>query len=392
MLTAYINKKNTIAISILVFIFIYISFKNNPIVWMDFCSRVVRRVHSGTLKTVVAKYVFDTANYLDIQKIATKVNAPDAWVSSEIEQNFSHYKLFGTESAIDTYNNSLGNDNFILFIIKDGKVTHKNKKKDINNACKKAINFYTKLLSYLAKHQYINNLVFNLRLSDSTNQDYSKTIIQDLAPIFAVTKDTSKHIDQYAILIPDWMNLESWPLVWSKIKKANDATPWDKKIPTIYWRGGDADVSGYRDKVVKLSKKLNYQKLDAQFTYGSKVTTVFAAPEDHIKYKYQLSIDGHTAAWERPVWQLYSNSILLKQTSKLNQWFYPALVNEKHYIEVGTDPDKLLGVLSKYTDKQLYEIANEGHLFAKNHLMPEDMVAYLILVLQKYEKLQSKGS
>jgi hypothetical protein len=59
---------------------------------------------------------------------------------------------------------------------------------------------------------------------------------------------------------------------------------------------------------------------------------------------------------------------------------------------VGTDPDKLLGVLSKYTDKQLYEIANEGHLFAKNHLMPEDMVAYLILVLQKYEKLQSKGS
>jgi hypothetical protein len=187
--------------------------------------------------------------------------------------------------------------------------------------------------------------------------------IKDFAPILAVAKDTLESIDQDSVLIPDWMNLENWPRLEPRMAHANKNYPWSRKSDTVFWHGGIADVSGYRHKITALSANMHHQGIDAQFTYGGKGTDKFLQPEDHLKYKFQLTIDGHTAAWERPVWQLYSNSVMVKQHSHLNQWYYPALQADKHYIDVGTEPQEVLSILSQYNEEQLKAIAHEGHLF-----------------------------
>lgn len=44
--------------------------------------------------------------------------------------------------------------------------------------------------------------------------------------------------------------------------------------------------------------------------------------EDHLKYKYLLSIDGWSAVWERIAWIMFSNSLLLKHETGKVQWFH----------------------------------------------------------------------
>ncbi len=113
-------------------------------------------------------------------------------------------------------------------------------------------------------------------------------------------------------------------------------------------------------------------------------------PEFQLKSKFLLNIDGHTAAWTRPIWQLQSNSVMLKQNSELTQWYYAALVPNVHFIPVESDPIAIINKIKDYTDEELYKIAKNGSEFAENNLTINDMVAYIALVLQKYERLQSE--
>lgn len=76
--------------------------------------------------------------------------------------------------------------------------------------------------------------------------------------------------------------------------------------------------------------------------------------------------DGYTAAWERPVWQLYSHSVVLKQISTLNQWFYNAIKPNVHYIDIGREPEKLLTIINQYSYLDLKKIAEAGYDFARD--------------------------
>ena len=67
--------------------------------------------------------------------------------------------------------------------------------------------------------------------------------------------------------------------------------------------------------VVAFSEK-NPKLVEAKFAVEQ---DEFLSPEMQVKAKYLLSIDGHTAAWTRPVWQLFSNSVMLKQDSPITQ-------------------------------------------------------------------------
>lgn len=326
---------------------------------------------------------------LSFQKIEEKIKSSSDWVYKTIDNDFANYVKFDEGSAYKTYENSAVDDSFVLFTIKDGQVSYEDKNPDMNAAARFAVEYYRGIFEYLAKRGLIGDLVFNFRFSDNTIKDYSDIMIKDLSPIIAVTKDSTKHIDQYSILIPDWQNLMSWLVNQPLVKNANKESPWETKMPVIFWRGGEADVTGYRHKVVELSASMGHEKLDAQFTYGPNATTGGVKVVDHIKYKYQLTIDGHTAAWERPVWQLYSNSVVLKQESPLVQWYYNAIEAGKHYVNVGNDPEKLISIVESYRDEDLKEIADRSTLFVEENLMPEDMIAYIVIILQKYSALQS---
>ena len=61
-----------------------------------------------------------------------------------------------------------------------------------------------------------------------------------------------------------------------------------------------------------------------------------------MSYKYQLSVDGHTAAWKRPAMIMISNQVLFKTTTKFYQWFYDGLIPFVNYIPVQPNFDDLI--------------------------------------------------
>ena len=328
--------------------------------------------------------------YVDDHKVLDKIKNPPAWAVQQISSDFSPYTKFSVQDMQNTFDTiSDANDaNIIIKIaINDGAVTIT--KKDSVTLCAAAefgLSIYKAIFEYALQKKYVSNVTFLLRFSDLFSKISSSKSIADFAPILAVAKDTSKNIEKNLVLIPDWMNLNSWCKLKPRIKIARSTFSWDKKTPVILWRGGFADVTGYRKKVVEYSKSTNSKVVDAKFAEdGDKY---FMHPEQHLSHKYQLSIDGHTAPWERPIWQLYSNSVMIKHKSSLIQWYYNAIKPDQHYIEVTDNVGDLDIAVSKYTDEQLQRISQNANDFVENNLNTDDMVAYTILVLQKIEKMQ----
>lgn len=386
----------TIVMFVFMLIFLYPTMNHKPFMGVSLYNKLYFKIHrtinkksNNPLAKSIPKPIPIAMRYIDVKKFQAILKQPPSWMNQEIASNFSVYNKFDAYRVLETYEQSLPEDNFVLYTIEGNQVNYFFKNNKINSASRYAISFYQELIQFLVKNEYLGNMSFILRLSDFTAKDYSQIKISDLAPILAVTKDTKKHIDKDSILIPDWMNLETWGRMESKIGKANQSYPWENKKPTVFWRGGPADVTGYRHKAVSYSQRVNTQDMDIKFTYGENKTADYVNPVDHVPYKYQLTIDGHTSAWERPVWQLYSNSVVLKQSSHLNQWYYPALKAGVHFVDVGNEPEELLSIIDQFSDEELKNIAHQGHLFARDNLSIEGMVAYLVLVLQTYQSYQN---
>ncbi len=327
-------------------------------------------------------------SYIDDLKVEEKIKNPPAWVLKQINEDFSHYAQFSPQVIEDTFN-IFGPKNMLVKIeIKDGKITiTKKDSTSLNGAFEFGLSIYKPIFTYALQKGYIKNVTF--LFTDMLTNIPSGCAIETLAPIVAVAKDISRNIDKDLVLIPDWMNLNSWHKLKPRINAATHTFPWDKKIPKVIWRGGVADVTGSRKKVVEYSASTHSKLVDAKFVYTDEDAT-FMHPEHHLLYKFQLSIDGHTAPWERPVWQLYSNALMVKQKSSLIQWYYNAIAPEHHYIEYSGDPSELEDIAKKYSDEQLQQMSNNARDFVEHNLSADDMVAYVILVLQKLEKLQNK--
>ncbi len=326
--------------------------------------------------------------YVDDNKVADKIKNPPAWALKQINEDLSHYTKFSPQSIEDTFN-IFGPKNMMVKIeIKGGKVIITKKDSTaLNGAFEFGLSIYKPIFTYALQKGYIKNVTF--LFTDMLTAIPSECSIENLAPIIAVAKDISRNIDKDLVIIPDWMNLNSWHKLKPRINAAINTFPWDKKIPKMVWRGGVADVTGARKKAVEYSESTNSQLVDAKFVYTDG-DAAFMHPEHHLLYKFQLSIDGHTAPWERPVWQLYSNAIMVKQKSPLIQWYYNAIAPDQHYIEYSGDPSELEPLFKKYTDAQLQQMSNNARDFVENNLNADDMVAYVILVLQKLESLQNK--
>ena len=80
-------------------------------------------------------------------------------------------------------------------------------------------------------------------------------------------------------------------------------------------------------------------------------------------YKHLVSIDGNTAAWDRPAWIMNSNSVLWKQDSDHVCWWSELCKEGQHYIGF-KDPDE---IEAKWRGRQDYtEIVREANAFVKN--------------------------
>ena len=83
---------------------------------------------------------------------------------------------------------------------------------------------------------------------------------------------------------------------------------------------------------------------------------------DHLKFKYQISIDGITAAWQRVPWILLSGSVLLFVESNTEEWFYRDIHPWVHYVPVKNDLSDLFEKIDwlRANDKEAQEIAKRA--------------------------------
>jgi hypothetical protein len=55
---------------------------------------------------------------------------------------------------------------------------------------------------------------------------------------------------------------------------------------------------------------------------------------DHLNYKYLISVDGNTAAWQRVPWIMLSGSVPLLVDSSIESWFSSDIKPWIHYVPI----------------------------------------------------------
>jgi hypothetical protein len=112
--------------------------------------------------------------------------------------------------------------------------------------------------------------------------------------------------------------------------------------------------------------------------------------QEHLRYKYQITIDGAAATYPGFAWRLLSNCLVFKVNSPVRQWFDAGLTPGFHYIPIETDLSDLLDKIkwAQENDGAARAIAENGRIFAQNSIMPDDVVLYCYKVLLKYASLQ----
>lgn len=227
---------------------------------------------------------------------------------------------------------------------------------------------------------------------------------------FCVSKNRKKN----SILVPDCDSCQFWLKDIEQVYEGNRLFPWLSKKKQAFWRGNTTgfvdeqllNISNYKEnhrmKLVALSRA-NKQLLDAKFNYTFNIDKALIAElnklgyiantvsvKNHIRYKYQICIDGYSASWARLYWQLACNCVTLKQDSQWITWFHNALVPYKHYIPVKNDMGDLIDKIkwAKENDGKVAAIANNANKFFNENLRYEHILLYLFLVLNEYAKLQ----
>lgn len=348
------------------------------------------------MKRIDRVFRFSPEDVVDEDTLQAKLKAPTPlWMTEQITNDLSRYPRIEApmlDKLLTDYNSC--SNMFVRFTVADGRVSLS--APDDVLACAfsmrpKAFKMYQSMLDYLAYHKLIPDVSFVASVYDVvTLPDHIPMEKRETLPYLMFSRDNNHPWEQEAILAPDWMNMITWPFLKKRIDLANKSHPWEEKKKKIFWRGGMADSTDYRRKVTQFSRlNKNTEHVEARMTQGE-----FAAknmlPEHHLNYAYQLTIDGIRCTWERFVWQLYSNSLVIKPESTQIQWFYNALKPGIHYVETTNDPQDLLS-LRKWLvehDDEAKLIAHNAHDFVVQNLMIEDMYLYWIVLLREYAARQ----
>ncbi len=239
---------------------------------------------------------------------------------------------------------------------------------------------------------------------------------------FIFSKNLSSYNERNMFLFPDLYMIENqWENIIFEIEKATKIYPWNEKINKLFWRGAStADIVSYNvnniDKLPRLNlvilSKLYPNLINAKFSNyaqfsndqsGEDLKDILeilfkegpesVPEEEHLKYKYLISIDGNTCAWRRVPWIMLSNSVLVKQETSKIEWFYPAMKPYVHYIPVNESLTDIFPQLEwmKNNDTELQKISQNATNFVKNNLMPEHINNHAVLILNEYSKLH-KGA
>ena len=264
-------------------------------------------------------------------------------------------------------------------------------------------NYLKKSLQELMEVTTLPNMDFIIALEDAVDG------AQLPAPVMAFAKDST--LKEKVLLIPDFDALQKNEKTVEKVHKAIEKYPWSKKKEKAYWRGAatggtfnlDTFLQHPRSKLVaasiaapqlidaRLAKKLVQsdepkkvlEKFGKFFGPASKIPT-------HLKYKYQVLVDGNTCAYSGAYWRWFSNCLVIKQDSPHIQWYYRALKPNVHYIPSKADFSDLVEKIqwARDHDSEARAISENAQRFANANLQKSDVYLYLYLALLKYAQIQ----
>lgn len=152
----------------------------------------------------------------------------------------------------------------------------------------------------------------------------------------------------------------------------NNLVKWKNKINKAIFRGNNKNgyiynFIDYKNKNI-IPREYFYEKFKNNkfIDLGNNELT----KSKQIKYKYLLDIDGYTNSWEGTVWKLYSGSVVIKQKSIWEQWYYDELKEWVHYVPVNNDFSNL-DIIIKWcldNDNICKQIAENSRKFIKQKL------------------------
>lgn len=263
----------------------------------------------------------------------------------------------------------------------------------------------TSHLAVLASITRLPDVDFIVSLEDTADTFHKN--YQTEIPIFVFAKHiTSSRV----ILIPDAITLNGCDKLLKESRQGSAFYPWNQKKSKLFWRGASTGdiltVKSLMDlpriKLIELS--LKYPKLiDARLTSLCQMDDAMVQVLEnrgfkgeripiwkHMKYKFQLLIDGNSSAYERAYWQLFSNSVILKQVSENMQWYYNELQPYIHFIPVANNLHDLVDQIewAKKNEPSVKKIIKNANEFAQKNLSYDDMLLYIYLLLTEYSKLQ----
>lgn len=317
--------------------------------------------------------------------LAIQHAANEPWVQQQVAADLAPFKGGITSEQIDRWFKDLQHDSqnkLVKFKIVSGKI-----QVDVSEEIYESRAYKTvySVIEMLSQKKHIPDCEFIIALND-----YLAYIPKDLtapAAILSFAKHTQIPIEQNTILVPDWMNIRYWDLLNNRVTLANRLFPWQRKKNLIHWRGGSADSMQHRSQLITLRDKFKF--LDVGITEGAN-PAIHVDPEFSIQYKYQIALDGARCTWERVVWQLHSNTALIKPISPQMQWFHRGLIPYHNYIPIADVTEENIGLAYYWlqnNDQFVKSIVQNANTFARENLKTQDFFAYYAVLLQEYSKL-----
>lgn len=220
------------------------------------------------------------------------------------------------------------------------------------------------------------------------------------APVFSWCKhgEWSKR----TVCLPDYEALQGNYNFLKDVELGKRNFPWERKENKAFWRGGGGGGWGF-----EFMPRLKLVQLSVEFPgwIDAKVTNAFPDREEnlsipflskpvsvaeHLRYKYQILVDGHVSAFSRAYWQLFSNCVIFKNTSPWYQWFYRELRPYEHYIPYEADATDLVQKIAWAMEHDDFArlISHNANHFANHNLKRSDNMLYVYLLLNEYAKLQ----
>lgn len=283
----------------------------------------------------------------------------------------------------------LKKDPVMMVRIKKGKV-----KIVVHDPSLKHITYYMALEETLKKYSHhLKDNTFIWVIADTATSISLPSELRHV-PLLLFSLDSKTTYNFIPLLNVDSFTLKKWPRLYESIRR--NIVPYEKQELVLFWRGKSSDIFEDSDKTPRsllVDWSMEHPKI-----INARFTKVFSKNEkenerlkkkykecssvgevDHLRYRYQIVLDGVTATFPGFLWRLRSGCVPLKQDSSHRQWFYDWLEPHVHYIPIKSDLSDLMQYLDSHPDGHAV-ITNATNL-VEAELTPSKVLGYFVGML-----------